>query len=46
MPKDYTDVLKELQKKNNGGCHLLLGNGFNNSLGINTSYKNLFLSFF
>lgn len=39
--KKYKDVLKELESTNEN-CHLLIGNGFNNSLGINTSYKNIF----
>ena len=51
MTKDNTEglmsckeLLKEIQKDKNGGlgCHLLLGNGFNSSLGINTRYKNIF----
>lgn len=35
----YDEVLKKIS---NEECHLLLGNGFNNSLGINTSYKGIF----
>lgn len=35
----YKTLLDIIQ---NEKCHILLGNGFNNSLGINTSYKNIF----
>ena len=37
--KSYQDMLDEI---NNQECHLLLGNGFNNSLGVGTSYENIF----
>ncbi len=39
--KDYNDIIEELEftKPNN---HLLLGNGFNLSLGIKTDYKSIF----
>ena len=36
----YRELLDELAKRQPN--HLLLGNGFNNSLGIGTSYKNIF----
>lgn len=39
--KNYQDILNDLERTREE-CHLLLGNGFNNSLGINTSYKNIF----
>ena len=39
--KTYQEILQELEA-NQQECHLLLGNGFNNSLGVNTSYKNIF----
>lgn len=35
----YQEVLKELENKE---CHLLLGNGFNRALGVNTSYSAIF----
>ena len=35
----YTELLNNLEINKS---HLLLANGFNNSLGINTSYKNIF----
>ncbi len=35
----YEDVLKELESQE---CHLLLGNGFNNQLDTNLSYKEIF----
>jgi hypothetical protein len=38
---NYKQLLEELDKSNQE-CHLLLGNGFNNSLGVNTSYKGIF----
>lgn len=37
----YQQLLTEL-KESDQECHLLLGNGFNNSLGVNTSYKGIF----
>ena len=37
---NYEELLERL--KSHKRNHLLLGNGFNNSLGINTSYKNIF----
>ncbi len=37
--KTYTEVLELLDKHNN---HLLLGNGFNRGLGVNTSYEDIF----
>ena len=36
----YKELLAELSKHESN--HLLLGNGFNNSLGISTSYKDIF----
>lgn len=36
---NYTEMLSEIDEKEN---HLLLGNGFNYSLGVNTGYKNIF----
>jgi len=36
----YTDVLQELEKSKPNN-HLLLGNGFNLSLGIKTDYKSI-----
>lgn len=36
---NYKDILRELEKQE---CHLLLGNGFNRGLGIDTSYKAIF----
>lgn len=36
---NYTEMLSEIDNKEN---HLLLGNGFNYSLGVNTCYKNIF----
>lgn len=36
---NYSDMLSEIDNKEN---HLLLGNGFNYSLGVNTGYKNIF----
>ena len=36
---NYTEMLSEIDNKEN---HLLLGNGFNYSLGVNTGYKNIF----
>lgn len=38
---NYKDILTALESTDDH-CHLLLGNGFNSSLGINTSYKNIF----
>lgn len=35
----YEQVLDEIQDKEN---HLLIGNGFNRGLGVDTSYKNIF----
>jgi len=35
----YKDVLERIQDQEN---HLLLGNGFNHGLGVNTSYHNIF----
>ncbi len=35
----YQEVLKKLDGKK---CHLLLGNGFNRGLGVNTSYSSIF----
>lgn len=35
----YHEVLKKIEGKK---CHLLLGNGFNRSLGVNTSYSAIF----
>ena len=35
----YTEVLERIQNTQN---HLLLGNGFNRGLGVNTSYSNIF----
>lgn len=35
----YSDILSEIENTEN---HLLLGNGFNHSLGVNTGYKNIF----
>ena len=37
--KTYQEVLSELS---NEKAHLLLGNGFNNSLGVRTDYKSIF----
>ena len=37
---DYQELLNQLTE--NGSSHLLLGNGFNNSLGIKTSYSEIF----
>ena len=37
--KTYKEILSEL---NNKKAHLLLGNGFNNSLGIETGYQSIF----
>lgn len=39
--KIYKEVLQELES-NTQPNHLLLGNGFNGSLGVETSYKNIF----
>lgn len=36
---DYKELLKEIEGQE---CHLLLGNGFNNSLDVNTSYQAIF----
>lgn len=36
---NYKDILRKLEKQE---CHLLLGNGFNQGLGIDTSYKSIF----
>lgn len=36
---DYKDVINEIQNKEN---HLLIGNGFNYGLGINTGYGSIF----
>jgi hypothetical protein len=36
---DYNEVLERIQGHEN---HLLLGNGFNRGLGVNTSYPNIF----
>jgi hypothetical protein len=36
---DYQEVLKRIQGNEN---HLLLGNGFNRGLGVNTSYSSIF----
>lgn len=36
---NYLEVLKKIENKEN---HLLIGNGFNRGLGINTSYKAIF----
>lgn len=35
----YSEMLSEIENTEN---HLLLGNGFNYSLGVNTGYKNIF----
>ena len=35
----YTDVLERIKDSEN---HLLLGNGFNRGLGVNTSYSSIF----
>ncbi len=35
----YKDILKKSERQE---CHLLLGNGFNQGLGIDTSYKSIF----
>lgn len=35
----YPEILKKIDGKE---CHLLLGNGFNRSLGVNTSYSAIF----
>ncbi len=35
----YKETLEELQEQE---CHLLLGNGFNRGLGVDTSYKSIF----
>lgn len=35
----YPEILKKIDGKE---CHLLLGNGFNRGLGINTSYSAIF----
>ncbi len=37
--RNYKDILRKLEKQE---CHLLLGNGFNQGLGIDTSYKSIF----
>ncbi|WGK70386.1 DUF4917 family protein [Candidatus Haliotispira prima] len=37
----YSELLEELEARKQE-CHLLLGNGFNNSLGISTDYKSIF----
>lgn len=37
--KNYQDILREIREQS--PCHLLLGNGFNLSLGVQTSYKNI-----
>lgn len=37
----YSKVLEELNESSQP-CHLLLGNGFNNSLGISTDYESIF----
>ena len=39
--KTYQEILQEMEKSF-GSKHLLLGNGFNLSLGIQTNYKNIF----
>ena len=39
--KTYREVLRELEN-NSSDNHLLLGNGFNNSLGIKTGYESIF----
>lgn len=36
---EYSEMLTEIENTDN---HLLLGNGFNYSLGVNTGYKNIF----
>ncbi len=36
---NYNEVLRDIQDKDN---HLLIGNGFNYGLGINTGYKSIF----
>ena len=36
----YDDVLEAIQNTEN---HLLIGNGFNRGLGVDTSYQNIFL---
>ena len=36
---NYQEVLKQIKGHEN---HLLLGNGFNRGLGVNTSYSNIF----
>ena len=36
---NYSDMLSEIENTEN---HLLLGNGFNYSLGVNTGYENIF----
>ncbi|MFV0321838.1 MAG: DUF4917 family protein [Alphaproteobacteria bacterium] len=38
---DYSTMLLEL-KNSETDCHLLLGNGFNASLGVKTTYENIF----
>jgi len=35
----YKDILEQLKDQE---CHLLLGNGFNRGLGVDTSYKSIF----
>ncbi len=36
---NYNDILQKLENKE---CHLLLGNGFNQGFGVDTSYKAIF----
>ena len=38
--KTYSDILSELD--GNGETHLLLGNDFNLSIGIDTNYNDIF----
>ena len=38
---NYNELLKDLEESKED-CHLLLGNGFNNSLSIHTDYKSIF----
>lgn len=38
---DYSELLKQLEDSGNSN-HLLLGNGFNSSLGVDTNYKSIF----
>ena len=39
---DYKKILELAENKGENKFHLLLGNGFNNSLGIKTDYKSIF----